>query len=282
MPASGRITEGFLAASDGTRLFYRRWQTESAPRATCLLVHGLAEHSGRYSHLAQQLAERRFSVWMLDNRGHGRSEGKRGDCRGVDQLAEDLHRLAEEAGREEPRLPRLMVGHSLGGLIALTYAVRHPREIRAVAVSSPALRLAHPTDPVTVFVVTNVAKVWPTAPFRSGVNPRMLSHDPTVVERYIRDPLVHHVLTAQCAVALRDAMRDSLRLAAQLKIPCLVLQAGADEVCEPAAAEEFAKGVSDGLVTFRRYDGFYHEIFNEVERRRPIEDLCQWLDGALS
>ena len=279
MAAPGRVAEGFLAASEGTRLFYRRWRTESAPRAACFLVHGLAEHSGRYSHLAQHLAGRGFSVWAMDNSGHGRSGGRRGDCRGVGQLAEDLHLLAEEAGREEPGLPRLMVGHSLGGLIALTYAVRHPREIRAVAVSSPALRLAHPTDPVTVFVVTNVAKLLPTAPFRSGVNPRMLSHDPAVVKDYIQDPLVHHVLTARCAVALRDAMKDSLRLAAELRIPCLLLQAGADEVCDPAAAEEFAKG---GRVTFRRYDGFYHEIFNEVERRRPIEDLCQWLDSALS
>lgn len=281
MLAPGRIAEGFLAASDGTRLFYRRWQTEPAPRAACLLVHGLSEHSGRYSHLAQQLTHRRFSVWALDNRGHGRSEGKRGDCRNLDELVEDLHRLAEEVGREEPGIPRLMVGHSLGGLIALTYAARRPREIRAVAVSSPALRLTHPTDPVTVFVVTNVAKLLPTAPFRSGINPRMLSHDPTVVEEYVRDPLVHHVLTARCAVALRDAMRDSLRLAAQLKIPCLLLQAGADEVCEPGAVEEFARGVSDRLVTFRRYDGFYHELFNEVERRRPIEDLCQWLENRL-
>ena len=282
MAASGRVAEGFLAASDGTRLFYRRWQTESAPRATCLLVHGLSEHSGRYSHLARHLAGLRFSVWAMDNRGHGRSGGKRGDCRGVDQLAEDLHRLAEEAGREEPGLPRLMVGHSLGGLIALTYAVRHPREIRAVAVSSPALRLTHPTDPVTVFLVTSVAKLLPTAPFRSGINPRMLSHDAAVVEEYLRDPLVHHVLTARCALALRDAMRDAMRLAAELKIPCLILQAGADEVCEPAAAEAFARATANGLVTFRRYDGFYHEIFNEVERQRPIEDLCQWLDGALS
>lgn len=282
MPDSGRIAEGFLSASDGTRLFYRRWWAESAPRAACLLVHGLAEHSGRYSRLAERLAGRRFSVWMLDNRGHGRSEGKRGDCRGVGQLAEDLHLLAEKAGREEPGLPRLMVGHSLGGLIALTYAARRPGEIRAVAVSSPALRLAHPTDPVTVFMVTSVAKLLPTAPFRSGVNPRMLSHDPAVVEQYIRDPLVHHALTARCAVALRDAMRDSLRLAAQLKIPCLILQAGADEVCDPAAAAEFARAAADGLVTFRSYDGFYHELFNEVKREQVIEDLCRWLDGALS
>lgn len=281
MAATGRIAEGFLAASDGRRLFYRRWQADSPARAVCLLVHGLAEHSGRYAHLAEHLAGRRFSVWALDHRGHGRSEGRRGDCRGLDELVQDLHRLVEAAARQEPALPRLMIGHSLGGLIALTYAVGHPRQIRAVAASSPSLRLAHPTDPVTVFVVTNVAKLLPTAPFRNGVNPRLLSHDPKVVQGYIRDPLVHRVLTARCAVALRDAMRDSLRLAAELSIPCLILQAGADEICDPAAAAEFARSCSNGLATFRRYDGLYHELFNEVEKERVMEDLCQWLEGVL-
>lgn len=281
MLASARIAEGYLAASDGARLFYRRWQADPPARAACLLVHGLAEHSGRYAHLAQTLAGRRFSVWALDQRGHGRSEGRRGDCRGLDELVGDVHPLVEEAARQEPALPRLMIGHSLGGLIALAYAARHPRQIRAVAVSSPALRLAHPTDPVTVFVVTNVAKAFPSAPFRNGVNPRLLSHDPRVAAEYVRDPLVHRVLTARCAVALRDAMRDSIHLAGKLSIPCLILQAGADEICDPAAAAEFARACSNGLVTFRRYDGLYHEIFNEVERQRPIEDLCRWLEGVV-
>lgn len=277
----GRIAEGFLAASDGTRLSYRRWPADSAPRAACLLVHGLAEHSGRYAHLAQTLAGRRFSVWAMDLRGHGRSEGRRGDCRSFDELVEDLGLLVEQAGRDEPALPRLLIGHSLGGLIALAYAARNPGEIRAVAVSSPALRLAHPTDPVTVFVVTSVARILPTTPLNNGVKPRFLSHDARVAEEYVKDPLVHRVLTARCAVALRDAMRDSLRLAAQLSIPCLILQAGADEICDPAAAAEFAGACSNGLVTFRRYDGLYHEIFNEVERGRVIEDLSQWLENRL-
>lgn len=281
MPTSGRAAEGSFLSSDGTAIFFRRWETPR-PRAVCLLVHGVAEHSGRYSHLAQALNERRFSVWALDHRGHGRSGGRRGDCRSLDEFVADLHRLVELAGREAPGIPRVMVGHSLGGLIALTYAVKHPGELRAVAVSSPALRLAHPTDPVTVFVVTNTAKVLPAFPFNNGVNPRILSHDPEMVEAYRRDPLVHRVLTAQGALALRDAMRDSLSLAARLSIPCLLLQAGADEVCDPAAAAEFAAAAPKNLMTFRRYDGFYHEIFNEVERRRPIEDLCRWLETTLS
>ncbi len=281
MVAPGHIAEGNLTASDGTRLFYRRWEADSPARAVCLLVHGLSEHSGRYAFLAERLTGRRFSVWALDHRGHGRSGGRRGDCRSFDEFVEDLHRLVEEAGRREPALPRLMVGHSLGGLIALAYAARRPREIRAVAVSSPALRLAHPTDPVTVFVVTRTAKLLPTFPFSNGVKPHLLSHDPTVAREYLRDPLIHHVLTARCAVSLRDAMRESLRLAARLSIPCLVLQAGADEVCDPRAAEEFSAGGADGLITFRRYDGFYHEIFNEVGRSRPIEDLCGWLEERL-
>ena len=272
--------EGHFSSTDGLKLFYRRW-TVPQPRGVCLLVHGLAEHSGRYSHVAQALTEQGFSVWALDHRGHGRSEGIRGDCRSLGDFVEDLHLLVKAVRATRPDLPLVLVGHSLGGLIALSYAAEHPGEVRAVAVSSPALKLAHETPPWKVALVTATSRVMPTALFQNGVNPRVLCHDPQVVEAYMKDPLVHHVLTARCAVALRDAMRRSLDLARQLKAPCLILQAGADEICDPQTAVEFSRRADGNGITFRRYDGLYHELFNEPERARVIGDLCQWLNETL-
>ena len=273
--------EGHLVSSDGLKLFYRRWPAPQ-PRAICLLVHGIAEHSGRYGHLAEALTSHQFDVLALDHRGHGRSEGRRGDCRSLRQFVEDLHLLAGQARAKVSRtLPLALVGHSLGGLIALAYAAAYPGSAQAVAVSSPSLKLAHETPPLKVAFVTAVSRVAPAFHFQNGVNPRHLCHDPAVVRAYETDPLIHRVLSARCAVALRQAMLRSQELAKKLTIPCLILQAGADELCDPRAAERFAANGSDSRITFRRYEGMYHELFNEPEKERAIADLCTWLDGVL-
>lgn len=272
-------TEGFFSAHDGLRLFYRRWDAGS-PRAVCLLVHGLAEHSGRYRNLAARLTTHGWSVWSMDHRGHGRSGGKRGDCRSFREFVDDLHLLKTRIAETLPGLPLLLIGHSLGGLIALTYAAEHPQEIKAVAASSPALKLAHETPAWKVALVTATAKIAPLAHFQNGINPVDLCRDPQVVEAYRKDPLIHSVLTARCALALQEALRHSLEVAGRLKIPCLILQSGTDEVCDPKAALEFSRRGNSSLSLYR-YDGMYHELFNEPERGRVIGDLCGWLDGVL-
>lgn len=278
--ASGK--EGFLKTQDGLKLFYRYWDV-SQPRAVCLLVHGLAEHSGRYENLAGRLTAKGLSVWIMDHRGHGRSEGIRGDCRSFQEFIDDLHLLKQRAAEALPGLPLFLIGHSLGGLMALAYAVDHPKEIRGVAVSSPALKLTHETPAWKVALVTATAKVAPLTPFQNGVNPADLCRDPQVVEAYRKDPLIHSVLTARCALALQDALRNTLDLAGRLSIPCVIFQSGTDQVCDPQAAQEFARraAASGAPLSLRRYDGMYHELFNEPERGRVIEDLCQWLDSIL-
>jgi alpha-beta hydrolase superfamily lysophospholipase len=272
--------EGFFLSRDGVRIFYRRWEAQ-AVRAVCLLVHGLAEHSGRYEAIARSLNERGYSVWALDHRGHGRSGGRRGDCRRLEEFVGDVRTLAERARARHPDRPQVVIGHSLGGLIALTYAVRFPEGVSAVAVSSPALKLTHEPSPLKRAVVTAVARCFPLARFPNGVNPRYLSHDPTVVEAYRKDPLIFRTLTARCAVALDQAIRNSRALAKQLAVPCLILQAGSDEICDPLEAGRFAQAAAQAPVAFRRYDGWYHELFNEPDRQRIISDLCAWLDRTL-
>ncbi len=274
------MLECWIRHSDGTRLFCRRWEIP-APRAIGFLVHGLGEHSGRYEHLARKLNERGLEVWALDQRGHGRSGGTRGDCRSVAQLAGDLHLQLLEAHLHYPDLQRLMIGHSLGGLIALTYAAEHPEMLRAVAVSSPALGLAQDPPPVKRILAEGLSRILPKTQIPNGVNPADLCRDPQVVEAYRQDPFVHRVITARCAVAIRDSMKEAFRLGSRLQIPCLILQAGKDKVCDPSASLRFATEVGKTTVTFRRYDELYHEVFNEPERDRVIQDLCGWMDEVL-
>lgn len=262
------------------KLFTRKWDLPN-PKAVCLLLHGLAEHSGRHETLAQDLARRNFAVWAMDHRGHGRSEGPRGDCRSIQDFVEDLHRVVEEVRAATPRLARILIGHSLGGLIAVEYAVLHPDSVKAVAISSPAFKLAKEPPGIKIYLAKGLSRLLPATPIPNGVNPRYLSRDPQVVEQYEKDPLVHRVLTARCAVALRAAMAEVPRLARELRVPCLVLQAGSDSICDPEAAAEFSRQARAAPATFRRYEGFYHELFNEPERARVVEELCAWIEGVL-
>ena len=262
------------------RLFYRSWEIDR-PSAACILVHGLGEHGGRYTRLAEALTRTGYSVWIADHRGHGRSIGQRGDCVSTEILIEDLHLLVELVANQHPALARVMIGHSLGGLLAIAYAAQHPEQLRAVAVSSPALGIGIPLPLWKPTLVRALARILPRTPVPNGVDPSWVSRDPAVVSGYRNDPLVHRVVSARCAVALERSILDSPAQASRLKTPCLILQAGEDKICDAQASQRFALSVQQAPVTFRRYDGLYHELFNEPEKDRVIEDLLQWLRETL-
>ena len=126
-----------------------------------------------------------------------------------------------------------------------------------------------------------MARLIPTLRIPNGVNPHFLSRDPEVVKAYQADPLIHRMLTARCAVALQHAIRKAQEIPNRLKIPCLVLQAGLDRICNPEAAARFAQAVPHRLATFRRYENLHHELFNEPERAQVMEDLFRWIEGVL-
>jgi alpha-beta hydrolase superfamily lysophospholipase len=273
--------ETFLTSDDGIRLFVRRWNA-SRPKAACVLVHGIAEHIGRYEGLALSLNARGYSAVGMDHRGHGRSEGTRCDCSSLEDYTKDLAKLIAQTRAENPSLKLILVGHSLGGLIALAYASQHPEGLRGLAVSSPAIRLAFHVPKLKVAVAETLDRVLPAVHIPNGVDPSFLSRDPEVISAYKRDPLIDRSITARCAVTLRDAMAGALSYAPKIRIPCLILQAGEDRICDPDAAAEFAGKMRADLVLFKRYDGFYHELFNEPEKDRVIGDLTAWADRLVA
>lgn len=275
-----RYRDSVLHRPDGVDLFVRRWDA-THPRGLSVLIHGLGEHSGRYAPLAYTLTEKSFSVAAFDHRGHGRSQGRRGDCLNFEMYLHDLHGVLTPLHAENPALPIFLIGHSLGGLIALSYAARHPEFLRGVAVSSPALKLAHKLPPAKVMLAETLSRILPTTSLPNGVHPEDLSRDPQVVAAYGSDPLIHHGITARCAVSLRRAMEEAALVAPKIQVPCLILQAGSDKVCDPEAVRRFAEAMSPGRWTFRSYEGFYHEIFNEPEKERVFQDLISWMEGVL-
>ena len=268
--------EGTLVGTGQVSLWYWAQVVEHA-RAQCLLVHGLGEHSGRYRHVADALNHAGMSVWALDYRGHGRSGGRRGHCGRFHELLDDVGSLAARARADAPGQPTILVGHSLGGLLVLAYALTYPHSLTAVAASSPALDLAAPPPWIERLLAALLGRLWPTCAVPNGVHPDWLSHDPAVVNAYRADPLVHHDVTLGGYLAVRAAMASVRRRAAEMTVPCLILQAGDDRIVSAAASRAFAAAVTAPGSACRVYDGWYHELFNEPDRQQALEALCQWL-----
>ncbi|MBW7925174.1 MAG: lysophospholipase [Burkholderiaceae bacterium] len=250
-----------------------RWRCPGGARA--VVVHGLGEHAARQRNVAEFLARRGFDVVAFDHRGHGRSDGARGALRRSENLVDDLAAIVDSTASA----PILLVGHSMGGLVALRYALAHPETVAALVLSSPAL------DPTLSLgqklLLATMSRLAPDLAVGNGLDASKISHDPAVVRAYREDPLVHDRITARLARFIVDGARDAIERAAMLAVPTLLLVAGDDRLVSPAGSRRFAQRAPRGRVDERVYEGLWHELFNESEpgRTRVFGDLGVWLDA---
>jgi alpha-beta hydrolase superfamily lysophospholipase len=261
---------------EGVTLPGRLWSTDR-PRAVIALVHGLGEHTGRYAALAGDLVRAGYTVASLDWPGHGATRGRRGD---VLSWARIRDRMIDATFAAIPQpaaaLPRIVFGHSMGGLMALDYALAHPHGIRAVAVSAPAI--ASPAPPAWKLTLARVARMTtPWIGFGAGVDPGGISRDPEVVRARDADPLVHDSISPRLYFDLLAARERVLREASRLAVPALVLQGTADTIVDPEGTRRFCGEGPEGRVTCHFYDGAYHEVLNDFGRDRCLADLLAWI-----
>ncbi|HEX2093453.1 MAG TPA: alpha/beta hydrolase [Longimicrobiaceae bacterium] len=275
-------THGTFLGADGTPLHRAAWEVE-APRAALLLSHGIGEHSGRYAALARDLAGHRISVYALDHRGNGRSPGRRGHVRRFREFTDDLEAFRRSvAGSLPPGLPVFLLGHSLGGLIALRYLQAYPEAPLAGAIlSSPALGIAVEAPAWKTRLAGVLSRVLPALPFANEIDPAHLTHDREIVDTYRDDPLVHPRITPRLYTEMLTAIRLALAEGERIRVPLLFLIPDADRVVRPAAAQAFARGLACD-VTVRVYPGFFHESLNEVGRERVVEDIAAWIDRQIT
>lgn len=262
-----------LVRPDGTVLRGLRWRGTAGTRA--VIVHGLGEHAGRQRNVAECLAKRGFEVTAFDHRGHGRSDGRRGALRRPDDLVDDLGAVVDATSNE----PILLVGHSMGGLVALRYALAHPRRVAALVLSSPALDPALNVGQKLLLAL--LSRIAPDLAVGNGIDPSTISHDDAVVRAYRDDPLVHDRVTARLVRFIVEGSRDALERAATLAVPTLLLVAGDDRLIAPDGSRRLAERAPHAMVDARVYDGLWHELFNEREpaRSRVLADLDAWLDA---
>ena len=293
MNANEPVTPGVhpfrLAAADGVALVGDSHLPAAGElRRRVVLVHGFAEHRGRYAETIAALVAAGCAVHAFDLRGHGDSGGRRGHVDGFADYRRDLARVvAERAGFGVPGdapadLPLILFGHSLGGLIALDQ-VLHAAPLdaappfAALVLSGPFLAPAFRVAPWKRTLAEVASHLPPWFGFPAGVDAAGLSHDAGVVRAYRDDPKVFDDVTADWFVAVSEAQREVLARASEVRLPVLMLVGGADPVADPAVSRRFFESLGSDEKCLRLYAGLLHEVLNERERRRVLADLLAWL-----
>jgi len=272
---------GHFVSADGLQLFYQLWRPRDREKAALCVAHGLGEHSGRYSNLVEKLVPLGWGIFALDHRGHGKSQGKRGHVSSFAQYTDDLDAFIDLI-QSKSKGPLFLLGHSMGGLISLSYAILHPDKIKGVVSSGAALKLAVEVPKFKEKLGRFMSRVWPTLSLDNELDPNMLSHDADVVDAYKNDPLVHTKVSARWFTEFVAQIDWAHKNAHKLRVPCLILQGGDDRIVHPDGSRKFFENVQSEDKEFKLYDGLYHEIMNEIRKDEPLSDIARWLDEHLS
>lgn len=275
------IVEQALHMADGTPLYVADSMVDApvAGHGGIVLMHGLGEHSGRYAHVVRFFNDCGWSVRVYDHRGHGRSGGTRGDAPCGDTMVQDAKIVIDDFAQRLGE-PPLLFGHSMGGLFAARFATAALSPLRALILSSPAL--AVPMSGVQKLLLKVMLAIAPGVAVPNGLQPRYLSHDPAVVEAYLKDPLVHPKISSRLLTGMLAAIDFSQAHASALTIPTLMVVAGDDRLVDPSGSDRFFKRLAPGIGTMHLYRDLYHEVFNEVDARRVFADVRNWLQERVA
>lgn len=274
-----------LRARDGTGLPLYAWHAPTAaPRAAIALVHGLAEHAGRYAALAARLNAAGIDVYAIDLRGHGRADGRRAWVTRFDDYLDDTQALVDYAAAQcrARKTPLFLMGHSMGGAIAALYAIeRAPGSGVAFAgllLSSAALAPGRDVPHWMIAASRVMSAVWPRFPAMK-IDAALLARDAAVVEANRADPLVHHgAIPARTGAELLEAMKRIEAGRAQLRMPVLIWHGTEDKLTEPEGSRAFGAHVGSPDRTLTLYEGSYHETLNDLDRERVIGAMMDWID----
>jgi alpha-beta hydrolase superfamily lysophospholipase len=279
--ASPTHRDGTFTGVGGLSIFWQTWLPAGPPRGVVVIAHGLGEHSGRYVHVADRLTREGYAVYAVDHRGHGRSAGPRAMVDRMDNAVADLdwvvlHASGEHGAQAHLGIPVFLLGHSMGGTVALCYAMRHQDRLDGLVLSGP-LAALEATSPVLRIAANVLSRLTPQLPV-IAVDSSLVSRDPVVVEAYRADPLVHHgKVPARTVAELAAAIESFPAGVTRITVPTLILYGTADGLCPTEGSEMLGRRIGAGDKTVKPYPGLYHEILNEPEQEQVMDDLCAWL-----
>ncbi len=273
-----RQRRGTFSGVRGVPIAHREWLPDGEARGTVVIAHGINEHGGRYEHVAERLVRGGWTVGAADHRGHGLSGGRRAAVERFDDWIADLDSYVRVVLTGTPR-PLFLLGHSLGGLIATVYALRHQDVLDGLVLSSPSVMPPAAISPASVRAgrfLSRWASNLPVVALRLDA----VSRDPAVVEAYRSDPLVHlGKVRARTGAEILRAIEEVQREIGRLRLPLLTVQGTVDLLVDPGAARWVDSHVGSADHTLKIYEGLYHEVFNEPERDAVLDDVASWLEA---
>lgn len=269
---------GNFVGLDNTKIYYHSWKAQR-PRGIVVIAHGLGEHGTRYSNLLACMQDDDISFYALDHRGHGRSEGKKGHVNTFADYTEDLRVFFRLIKTETPDLPIILLGHSMGGVIACQYALNEPEDIDALILSSAGMIPAFKVPAWKKGMAVLLSNIKPGLSMSSGLNSNDLSHDKTVVDAYVKDPLVHDRVSSRWFVEFTKAGEDCLRRAAELTMPLLIIHGADDKIVNPQGSQQMMDRASSPDKQLYLFDGLYHETMNECspEKEKVLNTIRTWI-----
>lgn len=266
-----------ISLADNSCVVVYEWKA-AQPKAVVLLVHGLGEHAGRYDHVAAALNQAGYSLIGFDHPGHGQSDGVRGHISSYDVVFDLIDQLRQEAAKQNPGLPQFVYGHSMGGNFVLYYLYKRQPKLAGAIVTSPGLGTA---DPVPAWKTTLGKVLYNLAPsfqMDNGLKREGLARDPAVVAAYNADPLVHGKISARLALDMLGHGKEMIGNAGAFPaVPLLLMQGSKDMLVSPPMTDQFAKGFK-GDLTYKVWEGMYHELHNEPEKQHVLDTITGWLD----
>jgi acylglycerol lipase len=274
-------TEGGFKGYKGLNIYYQCWLPEGNAKAVLLVVHGWAEHSGRYMNLVDYFVPRGYAICALDHRGHGRSEGPRGYVDRFSDYLLDLKTFFDLVRSQHGDTKIFMVGHSMGGTISTAYVIEHQHELAGLLLSGASLMVGSGLPSALIPLARILSVLMP----RLGVfvlDATAISRDRAVVDAYVNDPLVYRgKITCRFAAEMIKILRRLPSQMPDINLPLLVMHGTADRLGDPEGSRLLYDRAGSEDKTLKLYQGFYHEIFNEPEHEQVLSDMEGWLAARL-
>ncbi len=276
--------EGFINGQKGLSIYWQAWlPAEEKIVASVVIAHGLGEHGGRYQRVAEHLVAHNCATYAIDHRGHGKSAGSRALVDRFDNAVADLDQLIDQVRKARPNAPLFLLGHSMGGAVALDYAIARQKKLDGLLLSGPAVVLDG--APAAMLIISKILSVLAPSLGVFSVDPSLVSRDPAEVAAYVSDPLNFHGKAP--ARTMGEIVRFVEGLPArlpQVTLPILLMHGKEDKLAGCGGSEMVYRSVRSQDKTIKLYDGFYHEIFNEfpADRARVLADLSGWIEAHIS
>lgn len=277
VPASMEHTEGKFTGYKNLNLYYQCWLPGRGPKAILVVVHGLAEHSGRYTNLVKYFVPREYAIFGFDYRGHGKSEGLPGYVELFSDYVNDLHAFLNIVRSKYSDARIFVVGHSVGGTIATAYTVTHQDALSGLILSGAILKASPNFSPALIALARMLSVLLPKTGIAT-VDASAISRDKAVVDAYVGDPLVYRgKISARLGVELLKTIQSLPHQMPMVKLPTLIMHGTTDRLSPPAGSQMLYERIGSSDKTLKFYNGFYHEIFNEPGHEQVLADIETWL-----